>query len=155
MLNYQWSFNLPVREKTVRQRLDDFLKQQGFQIEHEDADKVQYRRGSAAFNYLAMNPRSWHSLATVHFKVNYEAVDVTILYQIDTTGQMMLTKERTFFDTEFASLVAFLQSGELDNRLAQNEKSAVRSNFFLALGFAVFIVLLLGIFLIPAWICNC
>ena len=141
MLDFETTLHLEEREKVIEQRIERYFEQQGYHTRH-DRGSVYYERGSAWGNYVAMSPSQWHVLATIALRsTDNQALSVDVRLEVDTTGQIVLDRERKYWETAFDVLTDYLETGkskheDIVGNLGQRN---LRQNINLTIGISIVI----------------
>lgn len=114
--------------EAVRQRATHYLVRAGYRQVGTEPDVFQ--RGSAGSSLVSFSPKGWGVKATLLAQpVGDEEVEVTALFDVSTTGQIVTKAERAFWDAELDGLVAAANGTEPANTfITPSDQSAVLQN---------------------------
>jgi hypothetical protein len=99
------TFTTGENEQTVRALISDYLQKRGYK-QRESEPNLVYERGSCLGSRFALSTKQWRVTATVQTRPGQDwATDVVATLDIDTTGQMVIQRERNFWEKEIDDLV--------------------------------------------------
>ncbi len=91
---------------TARQLIGDYLERAGYKPAGP-APAFVYRRGSKLGSMFGFSVKGWHVTATIQLAPrNDGSTQATVSFDIDTTGQMVIKRERAFWEQEIEGLVS-------------------------------------------------
>jgi hypothetical protein len=154
MLNFETTLHLEEREKVIQQRIERYFEEQGYQAKLDTHNQRYYERGSEWRNYIAMNPGNWHVFARIQLHTtNDQSLWAQVRLDVDTQGQIVLDRERQYWETEFDVLTTFLETGKSkrDDILGQLGKRNQWQNMAIMAGVVVVSALCSAVFVFNAF----
>lgn len=114
--------------EVARQRATHYLLRAGYR--QVGAEPEIFHRGSAAASLVAFSPKDCGVKATLLMgPVGDENVEVTALFDVTTTGQILTKADLVFWDAELDGLVAAVNGTEPPNTLGTpSDQAAVLQN---------------------------
>jgi hypothetical protein len=110
----QRTFVAETSETTIRNHVAAFLERAGYE-QVSSQPFLSYRRGSKLGSLTSFSPKRWKVNATVQTVSRSDrSTEVAVIFDIDTTGQWVTDKERSFWDTELNGLEASVRSDTVD-----------------------------------------
>lgn len=149
-MKLEHSLKTDVSEAVLRERITTYLTQSGYRLVSSQPT-LSFQRGSVFGSLMSYSPKSWKSNAVIDFSlVGEHAAQVSILLDINTTGQWVTDKERKFWKAELDNMVLAASSGNIDTSITtENAKSSLTQNliaFVLIIGLAI-LMMICGLFI--------
>jgi hypothetical protein len=137
------SITIGENEDTIRDRIDAYLNRVGYKQVSVQPDLV-YERGSVLGSLVSFTPKGWQAKASIQIKATFDqATDVVVNVDVNTTGQLVTEKERSFWNSELDGLETAVHTGTMDViAVAGSERSSLVQNLVVA---AVIISLTIGL----------
>jgi hypothetical protein len=138
-------------EATLQSRAVAYLEQAGYK-QVSLRPSITFCRGSAFGSRTSFSPRGWQVQTTVRILPSDQTHNVSIKFDINSTGQLVTEKERSFWESELNELETSIRGGYIDlagstgqsqSSLHQNLK-AVAVIIGLALVFGITALAVLG-----------
>lgn len=105
-MNLGRSFTTRETPDRARQLIGAYLERVGYRPAGAAPASV-YKRGSRLGSLVGFSVKGWHVTATIEVAPGQdESTQVTVSFDIDTTGQIVIKKERAFWDHELEGVVA-------------------------------------------------
>jgi hypothetical protein len=113
-LQFEIKLSLEGSPKVIEQRAKRYFKKRGYRYKGRAGKTLYYESGSAWSSSLRMGPSYWPVAASV--KVSEEAtskyaLSVSVKLTVNTDSQMRLPRESLYWETEFALLTDYLETG--------------------------------------------
>ncbi len=100
------TFTTQESEQVAHTRIASYLESKGYK-QRETSPALVYERGSAFGSMVSFSTKHWKVVTTVQTNSNPdETTNVIAVFDINTTGQMVVKRERDFWEKELAGLVA-------------------------------------------------
>jgi hypothetical protein len=143
-MKLEHSLKTDVNEVILRERITTYLTKSGYRLVSSQPT-LSFQRGSMLGSGMSFSPRSWKSEAVLGFSpVGEQTTQVSIMLDINTTGQWVTDKERKFWQVELDNLVQAVSSGNIDTgATTKNAKAALTQNL-------IALVLIIGLGLVMA-----
>jgi len=125
-------------EQTSRELIASYLESKGY-TQRESKPCLVYERGSGLGSLLSPFTKHWKVTATVQIKPNADqTTNIVATFNINTTGQIVIKKERDFWKKELDGLVAsahgfnadITPTAKLEEKLRLEKRSSEGANWF-------------------------
>ena len=128
-MKLEHSLNTDISEVVLRERITTYLTKSGYQLVSSQPG-LAFRRGSLFGSVMSFSPRGWESAIMTNFSPSSEkTTQVTLVLQINTSGQWVTEKERKFWQAELDNLLRAISTGNTDMSPARdNAKAALAQN---------------------------
>ncbi len=108
-------------ENTVRERLKAYFVGIGY-TQAAAQPNLTYQRGSSLGSLLSFSPKGWKVNAIVQIASSFsQLTQVTVTFDINTTGQLVTESERKFWQNELDDLARAIQTGRVDKSASTKE----------------------------------
>lgn len=100
---------LTIPPEQAREAASDYLVRGGYARPKDDTNR--FERGSRALTPVAFSPRLWHAQVTVQFSPAPDPREVRVTFNVETTGQILSTGERDYWEREADALAESIRTG--------------------------------------------
>lgn len=107
-MRLEQTFVAPKDQQTVLANIATYLENKGYKRREEEIyapSSLVYERGSKFGSMTGFSPKRWRVVANVQAQPNPAGgTQVTAVFDVNTTGQVVVQRERDFWDKELAGL---------------------------------------------------
>ena len=128
---------------TLEARTIAYLEQAGYK-QVSSQTSIIYRRGSIFGTWLSFSPKSWQVQATTQIVSSEKTSDVSIKFDVNSTGQLITEKERNFWNTELDGLEVAIRSGNIDIKTSISQAQSSRSQNRLTSAIIMIVMVVFG-----------
>ncbi len=119
------SFVSGASEEVLRERMTDHLTKNGYRLVSSQP-ALTFQRGSRFGSMTAFTPRGWKATVVVGFTANIEReTQVSVMLDVDTTGQLVLEREKKFWQSEFDAMVKAVSLEVFQSRMGEQSSGAL------------------------------
>lgn len=144
-LNFEELLNLDLPRTTIQRRIKKYMTNIGYQLTSAQDNPIVYSRGSALGSWTSHNPRKWKTLVNIDITGEDELHQVTISYDVDASGQVILQHERDYWAEEIDTFVFFLEEGKYKlSAINASAQKALHTNHMILLSISLLIGVAVG-----------
>ena len=139
------SIHVDIDEALARERAVTYFALAGYSRSICDPHLMSFQRGS----FPPWTPKKWNVNAVIQTNPDsMRATRVSLILDVDTSGQMVIESERRFWRNELDDLEQFIRTGktDADARARENRSLLRRSAIASALVIGLIVLLVIGVF---------
>jgi len=128
-MKYERSFEIEATTKDAEKRVEEFLAQAGYQ--RTSNSELKYKRGSMLGSLTSFSPRKWRaSLLTRIHPLDRDRAKISVIVDVNTTGQMVTQREKDYWETEIEGFKKAIESGKISfEGLNEDHQKLTRSGW--------------------------
>jgi hypothetical protein len=93
-MNIQGEFKTKLSLRTVMKMTKKYFLENKYKIIEDSGKYQEFKKGNIFTNFITFNPLNWKNTVTINYNVEGDNVKVNYLFDIITTGQIILEKEK-------------------------------------------------------------
>lgn len=111
-MKFSESLTTDVSLDVIERRISKYMTRIGYQLVLQQVNRYVLSRGSMLGNFTSNNPRNLKTMVTIDIIRAHDRNNVTIEYDVNTLGQIVLNHERDYWEQEIEMLAFFLAEGK-------------------------------------------
>lgn len=126
-MNLDRTFTVNETEETLRANIASYFVRKGYK-QRESGPNLTFERGSGLGSMVSFSTKKWKVDAAVETRSNPDqSTNVVVTLNIDTSGQIVVKKEREFWENELNDLIASMKGFNVSVSLQSQLEDKLRS----------------------------